>query len=428
MAQYTDPAALDGLFKEVYGDDVISLVPDSAKLVKSIGFVSADKELGNKYHQPVILSNEHGITYAAADAGAFALNNSVALTMKDAQVQGSQMVLRSSMSYDAAARASNSKKAFVKGTELLVENMLETMTKRLELQLLYGGSSGGLGHCDSSANVNSTSTKITLTAASWAAGIWAGAENSFVEFYDDTTKRGTGTFYISAVDLDNKAITVVASLADDIDDGGSAGLDKWIAADSDDSLRILWKGAYGAEMSGVDKIITNSGALFGINAGTYNLWKGNSYAVGAALAIGKVLAGVSRAVERGLDEDVSCFINPLVWKDLNSDLAGLRRFDSSFKEKGVAGNKSIQYHGQNGIIDIVAHNCVKQSEGFIFPTKKAKRIGAVDITFKRPGGGGDQMFRELSNNAGFELRSYTDQAVFIETPARCVKLTGITVS
>ena len=423
MAQYTDPAALDGLFKEVYGDDVISLVPDSAKLVKSIGFVSADKELGNKYHQPVILSNEHGITYAAADAGAFSLNNSVALTMKDAQVQGSQMVLRSSMSYDAAARASNSKKAFVKGTELLVENMLETMTKRLELQLLYGGSSGGLGNCDSSANSDSTTTVITLVAASWAAGIWAGSENAELDLYDGSSKKNTNAaLVIESVNLDDKKITVTGNATD------IAAIDTFIAADSDDSAYLIWRGAYGAEMSGVDKIITNTGSLFGINAGTYNLWKGNSYAVGAALAIGKVLAGVSRAVERGLDEDVSCFINPLVWKDLNSDLAGLRRFDSSFKEKGVAGNKSIQNHGQNGIIDIVAHNCVKQGEGFIFPTKKARRIGAVDITFKRPGGGGDQMFRELSDKAGFELRSYTDQSVFIETPARCVKLTGITVS
>jgi hypothetical protein len=423
MAQYTDPGQLDGLFKEVYGDDVISLVPDSAKLVKTIGFVSADKELGNKYHQPVVLSNEHGITYAAADAGAFALNNSVALTMKDAQVQGSQMVLRSSMSYDAAARASNSKKAFVKGTELLVENMLETMTKRLELQLLYGASAEGLGRCDSSVGPTDGNYTVTMVAATWAAGIWAGAENAEIDFFDgpSTTALNTSAaITIVSVDLDNKAITYSGANA--------ATVHSFINSDGSDATCIRWRGAISAEMSGIDKIITNSGSLFGINAGTYNLWKGNSYAVGAALTIGKVLGGISRAVERGLDEDVALYINPLVWKDLNSDLAGLRRFDSSFKEKGIAGNRSIQYHGQNGIIDIIAHNCVKQSEGFALPTKKAKRIGAVDITFKRPGGGGDQMFRELSSNAGFELRSYTDQAVFIETPARCVKFTGITVS
>ena len=423
MAQYTDPSALDGLFKEVYGDDVISLVPESAKLVKSIPFVSADKELGNKYHQPVVLSNEHGITYAAADAGAFSLNNSVALTMKDAQVQGSQMVLRSSMSYDAAARASNSKKAFVKGTELLVENMLETMTKRLELQMLYGASDGGLGNCDSSANSNSTTTVITLTAASWAAGIWAGSENAELDLYDGSSKKNTNAaLVISAVNLDDKKITVTGNATD------IAAIDTFIAADGDDSAYLIWRGAYGAEMSGIDAIITNTGSLFGINAGTYNLWKGNSYAVSAAMAIGKVLAGVSRAVERGLDEDIALYLNPVVFKDLNNDLAALRRYDSSFKEEGTAGNRSIKYFGQNGSIDIIPHNCVKQSEAFSVPLKKCRRIGAVDVTFKRPGGGGDQMFRELSDNAGFELRAYTDQAVFIETPARCVKFTGITVS
>jgi hypothetical protein len=57
-------------------------------------------------------------------------------------------------------------------------------------------------------------------------------------------------------------------------------------------------------------------AFLELMQGTYNLWKGNSYAVSAAMAIGKVLAGVSRAVERGLDEDVSLYLNPVVFKDL----------------------------------------------------------------------------------------------------------------
>ena len=425
MAQYTDPTQLDGLFKAVYGDDVISLVPESAKLVKSIPFSSADKELGDKYHQPVVLSNEHGITYAAANAGAFALNNSVALTMKDAQVQGSQMVLRSSMSYDAAAKASQSKKAFVKGTELLVENMLETMTKRLELQMLYGGSSGGLGHVSGSTKESDNSaTTLTVLSSSWAAGIWAGAEGAELDLYDGSSKKNPNApLVITEVNLDSKTIKVSSTSTTDI-----GNIDTYVNADGDDSCYFVWKGAYGAEMSGIDKIITNTGSLFGINSGTYNLWKGNSYAVSAAMAIGKVLAGISRAVERGLDEDVALYLNPVVFKDLNNDLAALRRYDSSFKEEGTAGNRSIKYFGQNGSIDIIPHNCVKQSEAFSIPLKKCKRIGAVDVTFKRPGGGGDQMFRELSDNAGFELRAYTDQAVFIETPARCVKFTGITVS
>ena len=166
---YTTPAKLSGLFKEAYGDDVYNLIPDIAKIIKMVPFTSREKEEGNKYHQPVILTHEHGVTYAASSAGAFALNDAISMNMQDAQVEGSQMLLRSALSYDAAAKASNSKKAFVKATELLVENMLESITKRCEISLLYGTS--GVGTADSSSNVDTTHTVITFLTAGWASGI-----------------------------------------------------------------------------------------------------------------------------------------------------------------------------------------------------------------------------------------------------------------
>lgn len=419
--QFTDVSQLNGLFKAVYGDSIINLIPESSHLVKSIKFVGSDKETGDSYNQPVVLSNEHGITYSAAGTSAFSLNQSVSLTMKNATLQGSQMVLRSSLSYDAAAKASNSKKSFVKGTELLVENMLESITKRLELQLLYGGSAGGLGNADSSANAGTENTVITLTAASWASGIWAGAENAELDFYDGSSKKNTNAvLVITAVDLDNRAISVSGNATD------IAAIDTFIAADSDDSAYLVWKGAYSNEMAGIDKVITNTGSLFGINAGTYNLWKGNSFAVGGAdLSMAKLLKATSSAVARGLNEGVTAYINPVTWAKLNSDMAALRRFDSSYsRAKGEQGQESLKFYGQNGEIEVVAHNCVKEGEGFILPLAKCRRIGSQEISFKRPGSN-DQMFRELSDRAGYELRAYTDQAFFCEAPSRAVKLTGI---
>ena len=412
-------------FKAVYGDSVINLIPEASHLVKRIKFVGSDKETGDTYNQPVVLSNEHGITYAAAGSSAFTLNNSVALTMKNASLQGSQMVLRSSLSYDAAAKASNSKKAFVKGTELLVENMLESITKRLELQLLYGGSSGGIGNADSSANVNTTTTKVTLTAASWASGIWAGSENAELDAYDGSSKINLNQAYvIESVDLDNKAITISGASADI--SHGTTGIDKKITDDTGDTIYFVWRGAYSSEMSGIDKVITNTGSLFGIDAAAYNLWKGNSYSASAAdLTMAKLLSGISRAVERGLNEAVVAYMNPVTWSKLNSDMAALRRLDSSYNQReGKQGSESIKYYGQNGEVEIVSHNMVKQGEAFVLPVKKCRRIGSQDISFKRPGSS-DQMFRELSDKAGYELRVYTDQAFFCEAPARCVKITGI---
>jgi len=419
MAQFTTPSQLDGLFKMAYGDDVENLVPESARLVKMIDFVPTDKETGDKYNQPVVLAQEHGVTYAAAGAGAFSLNNSIAMTMKNAQLEGSQLLLRSALSYDAAAKASNSKKAFVKSTELLVENMMESMTKRLELALLYGQSTTGIGNPASSANVDATHTAITITLLTWASGIWAGLEGATIDVLDaGVVVNTTGAVTIDSVDLDTRIITVSAAAGD------ITAIDAVTFTTAD---AIVFRGALSAEMSGIDAIITNTSTLFGIDASVYNLWKGNSSsAASGTLTIGKILTGLAEAVNRGLNEKVAVFVNPITWEGLNDDLSALRMFDSSYKAgKGEQGNEAITYHGQNGTIDLYSHLYVKQGEAFAIPMSKTRRIGAQDVSFKTPGGREGEIFRHLEDRAGYELRVYTDQAVLIEAPARCVKYTNI---
>lgn len=419
----TTPTELSGLFKEAYGDSVENLVPEVAKLVKMVPFIERDKEEGNKYHQPVILSMEHGITYAAANAGAFALNDPIAMNMGDAQIQGSQMLLRASLSYDAAAKASNNKKAFVKATELIVENMMESMTKRLEVALLYGASTGGLGVCASSANVDATHTAVTLTTASWAATIWAGMENAKLQFYNGSSLISSGSdsiFTIQKVDVANRKITLTGTAT------GISALDTDLAGAGANVTTIWFNGAKGNEMTGLDGILTNTGSLFNIDAATYSLWKASSYsASSAALTMGKVLSAITDPVNRGLSENATLAVNPRTWGNLNADLSALRRFDGSYeKRKGENGVMGIVYYAQNGEINIVSHGCVKEGEGFLFPEKKLQRPGAQDLSFKTPGRE-DEIFLHLPSNAGFELRLYTDQAIFLKTPARATKITAI---
>lgn len=420
MAQFVDPTQLSGLFKEAYGDSVENLIPEASKLTKMVKFVESEMESGNKFNQPVVLSGEHGVTYASGSAGAFSLNNHIAMTMKNANLDGSQILLRSALAYDAAAKASNSKKAFMKATELLVQNMLESVTKRLEISLLYGAS--GLATLASRSNVNATTTNITLTLAAFAHGIWAGLEGAELDAYqsDGTTKINTnGALTVAAVNLDTRVIQVTGVAAD------ITALDTYVNANPD--VGSFWfKGSNGNEMSGINKILTNTGSLFGIDAAVYGLWKSTSKSAASAdLTLSKILSGVSQAVQRGLNEDVTVLVNPVTWENLNDDLAALRHFDTSYKPKmGEAGNEGIVYHGQNGKIEIVAYNIVKQGEAFALPMKRVRRIGAQDVSFKTPGRG-DEIFTQLADRAGFELRVYTHQAVFIETPARCVKFTSI---
>ena len=398
-------ATLNGFFKEVYSANLENLIPDGVKLMSKIPFVKRDSQIGNLYHQPVILGHEHGVTFASGDVDAFSLNDAVPGQIKDAQVQGTQLVLRSVIGYTAASRsAEGGSKAFKEATKYLVENMLRSVTKKLEIELFYGQ----VGYGAVSAV---STTVITISTAEWAPGIWAGAEGMPIEIRDAAGTTSRGNFNIVSVDFDNKQITLSA-------DAAAAGV---IATD------IIWhKGAYGNEFAGMHKIITNTGSLFNISAATYSLWKGNSFsASSAALSFQKLQDAIARAVEKGLDSDVSVFVNPKTWADLLNDQAALRQYDSSYSS-GMAENgaKEIKFHGQNGMIEIVPSIYCKEGYAYVMSPREFVRIGSTDVTFRRPGKG-DDFFRELENAAGYEMRCFSDQALFCMAPGRNVLITDI---
>lgn len=423
MAGSNTVSTLNGNFKEVYANEIKNLIPDGVKFIKLVNYVESSKELGNFYHQPVQLSHEHGVTYSAANPslGAFALQEAVAAVFKDAQVEGAQMLIRSSMSYEAAARASNDKKAFVKATSLMVKNMVNSMAKRLEISNLYGrrnlaaiaSQTGSMG-----------SRVYTIASADWASGIWAGSEGMRLDVIDTATQSGSSTLLnanasvnISAVDLTARTLSVTGNATD------LTAIDAAIAT----GAYLIPRGALNNDIFGLDRIVTNTGSLYNIDAAAYALWKGNVVDnLGVALSFSKILNALSRAVERGLDEDVVCLLSPKTWANISSDQAALRRYDDSYKGSKLE-NGSVEYSffGQNGRIDIVSSIYVKEGECFIFPPKLLKRIGAMDISFKMPGRPQEEFFLELTNNAGYELRAYTDQTLFCEAPAKLVKIFNI---
>lgn len=442
MAAVVSPAQLTGLYKEAYADGIEGLIPDVAQLIKRIKFGEAER-LGNKYHQPVVLGREHGITYAKPDAGAYALAPSVAMLMKDATLQGSQTTLRSQIALDTVARSIGSAKAFKKATLPIIESNLESHTTRLEHALLYGQSQDGIAQT-SGANTTgtSTTTSINLAAGHWAVGIWAGSEGAKVVLYKDTdnalvSSAADAVFTVTTVDTDLRRIKLT---------GTSTGVTALNSAASAGSLNVMWYGVTGltsgdggtdplttwaatdaSDMAGVDAIVTNTGSMFGIDAAVYSLWKGNTYAVGSAqLTMGKVFAGVNKAVGKGgLKEMVEVFCSIDTFSNLNTDLAALRKFDSSYsKGEAVNGFETIKYVGTNGMIEIVPHTCIKAGEAFALPLKRFTRVGATEVTFNTPGRQ-DEIFLNLPNNNGFELRSYADQALLCRTPAKTIKFTGI---
>jgi hypothetical protein len=395
---------LNGFFKETYASKLEELIPDGVKLMNKIKFMSKDKQPGNLYHQPVILGLEHGVTFAASDEDAFNLLAPVAGQIRDAQVRGNPVVLRSVLGYAAASRAAlGGQAAFMDATKFLVANMLRSMAKKLEIEMIYG--QVGYGTISSAASAPT----YTITTAEWAPGIWAGAEGMPIEIRDSNgVLRGGAT--VQSVDMSLRTITLNAIIP------GVSSTD------------VIWhKGAYGNEFPGIHKILSiSSGTLFNIDVGTYNLFRGNSYSASSgALSFTKLNLAVARAVEKGLDGKVLALVNPRGWANLLSDQAALRKYDQSYK-RDVAENgmESIRFYSQNGEIEIEPSIYVKEGYAYIISLDEWMRVGSTDMTFKRPGQG-EEFFRDLENAAGYELRLYSDQAIFCMAPGRNVLVNNI---
>jgi len=162
-------ATLNGFYKQIYGDSLINLIPESAKFIKEVPF-ERRKKLGDKYNVPVVLQAEQGFTYNDGDGTAFALNGALAMGTKNAQVRGAEKVLQSQISYKAAAAATSNKEAFADATSTLFENMVESMANRLELSCFYGNSSLGDGSGSPNSSLGActfqqVTTTITVTTA-----------------------------------------------------------------------------------------------------------------------------------------------------------------------------------------------------------------------------------------------------------------------
>lgn len=410
MATTNTPNSVPGLFKEIYAESgLVNALPDFAKLQKMVPFKETEMT-GDKYVVGVKLQFEHGFSYGPSSGAntLLTLNAAVAGYIGRAQVEGYQIVLRSRIDYASAFKASQKgKKAFAQAYQALMENMKDSFAKRQELSLLYGQQ--GLGQV-----LSNTAGVLVLTDASFAPGIFSGMKDAVLEAW--TTQAAVSVQHnadltIASVNISAKSVTVT---------GTSAAV---VAND-----HLYFKGARTStgynECAGVDKILSNSGTLFNIDASVYELWRSTSYNVGGAITISALLQATNQAVNLGLMEDVTVLLSPRRWAELNNNEAALRVYDSSYtSSKAERGTEGIVFHSTNGKIEILAHPFVKEGEGHIIPMSKLKRIGAADISFAAPGGG--DMVVQVADQSAWEIRSFSDQAPFIETPAQCVKLIGI---
>jgi hypothetical protein len=315
------------------------------------------------------------------------------------------MLLRSVIAYDLLASApAKGQRAFENATKYIVQAMAESISKKLEVSLMYGQNNIGVVKAGSVVG-----SSIEIVAAEWAPGIFAGSKDMEVEVFDPTFATSRGVFKISAVDFDLKKLTFTTS-----------------AAAIQDLDVILPKGANSKEGAGLHKILSNTGVLFDINAAQYELWKGNVENVGGELTFDVLIKKMARPVEKGLESDVVCIVNPKTWSSLMKDQAALRRFDSSYSTKKLEnGTMAIEFFHQAGKIEVHSSIYCKEGYAYVIAPEDFLRIGATDITFSLPGLP-DNFLVIAPNNAGYELRCYSNQSLFCKSIGKTLLLTGIT--
>lgn len=413
MASTSGPVQLAGDFKNLYQNSgLVDALPTWALVQDRFKFEEAES-LGQYYIFGVVLQKEQGATYApssGASSGAQTLNASIAGYVAQVQVEGFSIYMRSRLSYDAAAKASRAgKKAFAQAYGAILKNLKESHQYRLELSLLYGRD--GLGVVEAN-----NSGVLTITAASWATGIWAaGLKDAILEAFTGvaaSVSQHNGDLTITAVNVSNKTVTVTGTNA---------------AVVADDVL--YFKGARTTtgwnECPGLYRILTNTGTLFNVDAASYDAWKSQSYAVGGNLSMTSIMQASALGMSYGLEQGL-LLCAPEKFAQLGVDEAALRRYVSDADAKRTKrGVKGVDFMMGPVDIEVMAHPFIRQGSPMLLPTKHVHRVGATDITFGMPGSN-DPMEVHVTDTTALEIRSMSDQGIYIERPAHAVLLTGVT--
>ena len=407
-AVHNTSATLDSTWKETYGE-VVKVVPKTRHFQRTVPFAAGEK-VGDKFIEPFLVSQEHGVTYLGVNPGVVTLEDANAAIYTQAQVDGYGMLLRSSISYDTADKMATSKQSFVSWSSMMYENMVDSITKRAELSALYG--QVGLAVVSANDYASGTTCNITFTEASWADGIWAGTENAYIDFFNGTTKINTNAaVQITAVDFDNRQLAVSGNATD-------------LAAIAS-THAVYFKGANAGssvfkECPGLVRLATNTGTIYNLNAGTYSLLKGVEHSAGsAAFTLSKILAGVAKSAGRGCEDDLELYVSTRTFSNLSSDQSALRRHGG--EKKAVNGFEAIEFYAPNGLLRIVPHMYVKNGDAIGYAPRQMKRIGSTDLTFKLPQAkGGEEIFLHLQDKNAYELRARYSWTPYCRKPVTLV--------
>lgn len=413
----TTVTSLNGGFKTQYGKKQ-ELVPEWAIVQQMIPF-SQVARVGQDFREVLILRRALGYTLNGGSnlGNAFTVATPVSLETQPAVLTPSEILLADKISYGAMAQAtSEGEEAFFGALTEVLMSMDDSARFIFELNALYGQT--GFATMSSASAIDATHSLMVIAAATWAPGTWSQAENLTIDLYNGNTKINTnGPMSVT---------TVVSQSARTVSISGIAADCTAIVAATNLTVHLVGAGGVASQAcAGINKIMTNTGSLFGIDAAAYGLWKGTTVTLPSApLTLSGVHGASTAVVNRGGYGELVYLCNPFAWQDLCDDQAALRRYASSTKTEMQNGTDEIVFWGTNGKMSFKPHPMVNAGEAFGIMPKEWVRGGATDLTSGIPGASEDMFFDDPSTASMF-VRNYSSQFIYCRKPARQVKISGI---
>lgn len=410
-------------------------LPEENTLADEFEFETRAQRQGGTYAFPILVSQEQGLTLQT-DGGTNATNAAIDAVVKEAQIDGSEIITVSDMSSNELARSSNGasqgaggdSSAYYEIADLKMEQNQLLGSRVREIQLAWGAGTataiaadiGVVNASISGANLGANQV-VNLTRASWINGLWPKMQNALVDIYqaDGSTLRDSSVNVVTLTSVTQNRIQLFKT--------GSANT---VAAND----RIVLVGARTKSCYGIQAIGENTGTLFNIDALANIVWRVYQYTSFGAPTRAKIMTLATRMSAYGVKNGGKLFCASAMLSDLIEEMELTHHFEtvgSDLAPKAKRqGTTAIVYTTPAGDIQVTVHPYWKQGFAFFHGNKmngkgkNGKRIGSTDFTYDENKGG--MMFRALEGFTGARIRGYSHQAPILTVPWHCAWISGIT--
>ncbi len=401
-----------GNLKDIFAE-MTEVRPVHAVIQENVDFDNSN-EPGNQYKFPALLSFQGGAipsAFAILPTSTVMNEGPLSAEIQFAQAQGFNITVPVVFPFDLMAASQNGKKAaYASIPQLIVYTAKMSAERECELTNLAG--QFGLGVVSAiGAETAITDPRlgagfyrdVTFTMASWADGVFAGADRHRFDFFDPTgvTQRNTlGAVSVIAVTFNTQTVRFFYVTTNTIS----------TLAVNDVVWRRNFKSTTGfVEAQGLlGAFNTTTGNVWSLPV-TYSQWRSNSYNVNGPLTFGKIAKGLQVGVSRSnLRVPMELLAPNQSWADLIRDLADLTRNFQPPQGTLKNGAAKIEYAIQTGPIRIINHGYMPNGFALAYPQKTCRRIGAVEPTMALAG---NELSVMSTTTTGYQFNIFSNQAI-----------------